>query len=459
MSSPHPSHKRPTIPASSKTLFALMCWAIPLFGCVHMEAATQQAVYSQAASPPSQEPATTGKEYGLAECLALGIQNHPRIAAQRASLAAAEDGVQALDSLRVPSLLVPDLPIRRHQASLGVTAAAAALEQAQRETAYAVTRTYFTVLYARDQERITRAVMDRLAATRDAAQKALDAGARDATAADVNRATVYLKLAETRHVQASQGVKRAVATLKEAMGLGSEASLAVRAGGLPKVDVQPSHDEIIAGALSRRAEIIRANIFAEVAGLEVEAQGTSHHSRKDTFASGSDLHSTEVPQTEHNTQYRPGGVPPEMPARLVGSRAERVKHADSFHQRALAMVATTRNLMSLEAEDAFLRWDEAAMQAKAAREAANTGYTLAQDLNKDFTAGLKVKVEEVIGAWVLTAQARGQYNEALYNKILALAELERVTAGAFNARLAELVAAQSVPKQDSKKEENDKNGR
>jgi hypothetical protein len=60
---------------------------------------------------------------------------------------------------------------------------------------------------------------------------------------------------------------------------------------------------------------------------------------------------------------------------------------------------------------------------------------------------------------VLTAQARGQYNEALYNKILALAELERVTAGAFNARLAELVAAQSVPKQDSKKEENDKNGR
>jgi outer membrane protein TolC len=351
--------------------------------------------------------------------------------------------------LHVPGLLVPDLPIRRRQATLGVTAAAAALDQAQRETAYAVTRTYATVLYARDQERVTRSVMDRLTAVREAAQKALDAGARDATSADVNRATVYLRLAETRHVQATQGVKRAVAGLKEAIGLGSNVSLNVRAGGLPRVDVRPSHDEIVAGALTRRAEIIRANIFAEVTCLEVEAQGTSHHMRKETFAIGSDIHATQVPQTEHNAQYRPGGVPPEMPAQLAGSRAERMQRARDYHERALALAAATRNLVNLEAEDAFLRWEEAALQAKAAREAADTGDNRARDLNNDFTAGLKVRVEEVINAWVLASQARGQYNEALYKEILALAELERVTAGSFSARRAELVSARPAPEQET----------
>jgi outer membrane protein TolC len=429
----------------------------PLLGCVHIVDATQPAVSPQVVARASQEPSVAGKEYDLAECLALGIETHPRIAAQRASLAAAEDSLRALNNLHVPGLLVPDLPQRQRQASLGVTAAAAALDQAQRETAYAVTRTYLSVLYARDQERVSRAVMDRLGATRDAAQKALDAGVRDATASDVKRATVYLRLAETRHVQASHGVKRALAGLKEAIGLGTEAPLTVPAGGLPGVDVQPSHDEILAGALSRRPEIIRANVFAEVTCLEVEAQATSHHTRKDTFANGSDIHSNQVPQTERNSQYRPGGVPPEMPAQLAGSRPERVKRAQSYHERALAMVTATRNLISLEAEDAFLRWEEAASQAKAAREAADTGDGLAQDLNKDYTAGLKVKVEDVINAWVLASQARAQYNEALYKQILGLAELERVGAGSFNARLPDLVAARPAPKQTTEKKDADAN--
>ena len=100
-----------------------------------------------------------------------------------------------------------------------------------------------------------------------------------------------------------------------------------------------------------------------------------------------------------------------------------------------------------------------ALQAKAAREAADTGDALARDLNKDFTAGLKVKVEEVINAWVLASQARGQYNEALYKEILGLAELKRVTAGTFNARLAETVAARPTPKQETEKREGDTKAR
>jgi outer membrane protein TolC len=442
--------RSPSVSAHFKLIVALLICIIPLFGCFRAVDAVLPAQSSQTLPVAAEGPAAAGIEYGLAECLGLSDQNHPRIAAQRATLAAAEDALRALDSLHVPTLVVPDLPIRRRQAGLGVTAAAAALDHAQRETAYAVTRTYLAVLYARDQEEVARAIVDRLSATRDAAQKSLDGGARDVTAVDVKRATVYLRLAESRRVQASQGVKRALAALKETMGLGAQATLMVRAGGLPEVDARPSQQEIVAAALDRRAEIIRANIFAEVACLEVEAQRTSHHKQKETFATGSDVHATQVPQTVHNDQYRPGGIPPEMPTRLAGSRSERVKRAQSYYERALATVAETRNLVGLEAEDAFLRWEEASLQARAAREAADTGDSMGKELNKDFTAGLKVKVEDVVNAWVLASQARTQYNEALYKQLLALADLERITVGSFNARLAERIASRA-PKEETKK--------
>ena len=149
-----------------------------------------------------------------------------------------------------------------------------------------------------------------------------------------------------------------------------------------------------------------------------------------------------VPQGVQNSEYRPGAVPPEMPTLLAGSRADRVKRAQSFNARAQAVAETTRNLIVLEAEDAFLRWEEAALQIQDAREAADAGDKLADDVSKDFTAGLRVKVEDVINSRVLASQARSQYNEYLYRQILALADLERITGGAFSARLVEATISQ-----------------
>jgi outer membrane protein TolC len=373
----------------------------------------------------------------LEDCLQLALQRQPRIAAWRASLAAAEDGFRALDNLQAPGLLVPELPVRRRQASLGITAAAAGVDQAQRETVYAVTRTYFSVLYAREQERLARGVVARLKATRDQAKRAVEAGEREVTNNEVNRATTYLHLAETKRSQAGQGVKRALAALKEAIGLRPEDCLEVPAGRLPEVKVRPCRDEVVAQALARRGELIRSTVFADVTCLEVEAQGTGVHKKMETFAAGSDIHAVLVPQGAHNGEYKPGAVAPEMPTLLAGSRPDRVKRAQSFHARARAAVEVARNLIALEAEDAFLQWEDYSRQAAEAREAAETGDQLASDLNKDYTARLKVKVDDVINAFVLASQARSQYNEALYRQILALAELERVTAGGFCARLTE----------------------
>src|SRR5205807_9996312 len=125
----------------------------------------------------------------------------------------------------------------------------------------AVTRTYFTVVYARHQERVARSVVDRLSAIQKAAQEAVNAGAANATTADVQRTTVYRGLAETRRIQATQGAQRALVSLREAIGLGPDVRLEVPAGSLPEPEVQPGRDEVVAWALERRGELVRANIL------------------------------------------------------------------------------------------------------------------------------------------------------------------------------------------------------
>ena len=90
----------------------------------------------------------------LADCLRIAIDQQPALAAQRASLAAAQEGYRGLQDLWVPTFLARDLPLRRKQSCLGITIAYAGLCQAEWETVYAVTRTYFGVVYARQQLRV-----------------------------------------------------------------------------------------------------------------------------------------------------------------------------------------------------------------------------------------------------------------------------------------------------------------
>jgi outer membrane protein TolC len=399
------------------------------------------------APEPSAAPAGTGfvrvLSLNLAQCLDLAMQRQPRLAAQRASLAAAQDGLRALENLQAPAILAPELPVRRKQAALGVTAAMAGLQQAEQETIYAVTRTYLTVLYARGQERVARGVVDRLTATRDAAKRQLDAGARDVSSADVSRVTVYLRLAETKQVQASQGVKRAAIALREAIGLGCEVVVDVPVGPLPAASVQPVREQIVAQAAAHRGELARAGVMVEATCLEIRVQAANMHRRVETFAAGADIHGVVVPQGIQNNEYRPGALPPEMPTLLAGTPADRARRAQDFNARAAAVAETTANLIVLEAEDAYLRFEEASLQLAKAREAADVGDQLAADLTKDFAAGLRVKTEEVINARVLAAQARSQYNEQLYRQLLALADLERITGGGFSARLVDAIAGPS----------------
>src|SRR5207302_6957136 len=117
-------------------------------------------------------------------------------------------------------------------------------------------------------------------------KRQLDAGSRDVAAADVNRASVYVRVAAAKRTQATQGVKRALAALKEAIGLRPDEALEIPAAPLTDVQVRPAHDEILAQALARRAELVRAGVLVDVTCLEVQAQGTSHHKKVESFAAG-----------------------------------------------------------------------------------------------------------------------------------------------------------------------------
>ena len=404
-------------------MFALPAWA-------QSEPAALPAVSSGAVVTPVQVPTL-----GLQECLQIAFDRQPALAASRASLAAAQDGYRGVANLRVPTFLARDLPIRRRQACLGVSAAAAAVDQSERETIYAVTRTYFSILYAREQQRIAVDVADHLRATLSTAISQLKAGTREATEAGVDKTTVYLRLAESRQAEAARGIQQATAALKEAIGFGPETSLQVPDERLPDPKLTINKDEIVALATARRGELAQAGLFSNITSLEVCAQSKSMHPQFRTFAAAADIHSRIIPQGDNGTDYRPGAIPPEMPTTLVGSRDERMTHARALCARADAVGEKTRNLIALEAEDAYYRWEEAATRIAQTREAAEKGSKLADSTRKDYTGGQNIKVEDVLTNEVLSAQARSQYVDALHRQVLALAALERITAGGFSAGL------------------------
>jgi outer membrane protein TolC len=389
----------------------------------------------QIAQAPSTNSAS-GPALSLSDCLRIAREKQPALQAYRDSVAAAEAGSDALQGMGLAALFAREIPIRKEQAALGITAASARLEQAERETDYAVIRTYFSVIFAREQKKVANKVTTELNDALENAKRLVKGGAKKPTQNDVERTEVYLRLAELKMEEADTGVARALAGLREAMGVGPDYVFEVGGDQLPEPTVKVNKQEIIRLALSRRAELTQADISAQVASLEVDAQGKSHRKQFHTFASGADLHAQPIPQGSMDDDYRPAAVGPEMPVSLAGKRRDRQARAEDFAARAAAVVDKTRGLIALEAEDAYLRWQQNTNNAARGREAADKGDKLAERIREDFKAlGEAVDYKEVLEAVVLASQARAGYNEAKFKVITALAALERITGGGFPAGL------------------------
>jgi outer membrane protein TolC len=369
----------------------------------------------------------------LADCVAIGLARQPTIVAHRASLAAAETQVQALGNMHLAGLISREMPIRKEQAAQGVTIAAAGLDQAQRETVYAVTRNYFSVIYATKQEAVVSGLLNKLKAAQEKAALLAKAGNPDfvVTDVDVDRLAANIDLFQLRQIEAAVGLKRAAAALREAMGVDPHTRVLLVRTELPPAEEIPGRDGLIALALARRGEMIQATTALCVTQLEVQAQQTGClRPMKQTFASVADVHVRPIPEGVSNTEYRPGAIGLEMPPTLVGKRADRVQRAEDLSARAAAVVDKTRNLITLETEEAYYKWEDAVRKLRTLAQTRERALRVAKSVQARFDIG-KVAGEELIHAQTLPDQAQAAYNEALYNHALALAALERITAGGF----------------------------
>jgi outer membrane protein TolC len=331
------------------------------------------------------------------------------------------------------SLISHEMGFRKQQACLGVTISQAGVDIAQWETVYAVTRCYYTLIYARQQEQVAKGLMEKLELSRKSAQALVKKADPDVpiTQVDVDKLTVNIELLELRLIEASTGVERATAALKEAMGLRYDTPLPLAVGNLPTPDDSADRDLMIQLALSRRGELLQAQCAAQLTQLEICAQNTGCLLPfKKTFAAGADIHAKPIPQGTSNGTYRPSAIGIEMPTTLVGNKNDRVARAQELNNRAGSVVEKTQNLIALETEDAYFKWQAASGQVKTLRESTVKSAKLAALISGRFENG-KVSSEDYLRARTLEDQTQAQLNEAIFNQILALAALERVTAGGF----------------------------
>jgi outer membrane protein TolC len=368
----------------------------------------------------------------LDDLLQLGTEKQPALAAARASLAAAQDGQQGLSNLPIfAKALTRDFPQRRQQACLGVTIAQASLWQAEWEARYAVTRNYYSVLYVRLQQELLKDVIEKLENGRAKALKMLNAGEGKITKLDLELLDINIEFLKVKGIEARVGGQKALAALREAIGVGPEYPLAIAEGTLPAPLATLDKDELIKQAIANRGEIVQATSASRVSELEVTAQSRKWFALKvPTFASGSDLHATPIPQGVANGEYRPGAIGLEMPSMLVGKRDDRIAHASDLSQRAGAVVDKALNLVALETENSYLKWTDARDRLILLDKLQPKARDLAEKILKRITDG-NANGADYIQAIGFADQIQAQRNEALYLHALSLAALERITAGGF----------------------------
>ena len=244
----------------------------------------------------------------------VAVERQPSVAAARASLAAAQLKASALEHMGLAALVARDLPVRRKQAVLGITIAEAEVETAECDARHAASFTYLAALYALDQQRTADSIVLQLGDLKTAAEEALKNGRKDVSKDQIDLIDSFIEMVKGRKEEAIQGYQRALAALREALGMGPECTIAIADTIMPDVRTLADRDVIVQLALARRGEVVQSVSAMEVFCLEVDAQGRILLSPARTFASGSDIHSKILSAPEHDPDYRPGPVGPTLAA-------------------------------------------------------------------------------------------------------------------------------------------------
>lgn len=384
----------------------------------------------------AQEKKDEVRELSLGECIAIAVERQPSLKAAFASQDSTTIARQALYNIGpVGNLLAPDLKVRKAQADRGLTAAEAEVQKVHAEVVHDVTRLYYSVVYARVQVQHLEDVVAQIEAFADFSKKLLNS----TTPGEMTQAkydTMLLAVSKVRKLRgtAQTGVKKAEAALREAMGV-SDGSLKFRVKDRELPVMQQNYplksEEVVEMALARRPELIMAQAGADAFRLEACAQDRVRFRRKvPTLAAGSDLHAKLFPtgSRDPGQNYRPEPILPEMPGMVVGRRSERVARVEALSRRADSVQEKARNLIVLEAESTFLEWDEAAKNIAFSKEALTAAKDLMEKIQESFD-NPKAQKDQLIRGYGEAAEAIAEYNSAVFQYLLEMAAMERVTAG------------------------------
>ena len=382
-------------------------------------------------------PAERATRYTLGEALAIAHQQHPQLGALRASMNAAMLKQRGLGEVKrtasvASAFIIPDYEFRMQQSDLGIQAAMAEYAQAQHEVTYAVIRCYFTVVYARAQGKVARDLVDQLEVNLEQVRRIVSGksgGVPGITKNTESNLALMVERARNQLILAETGTDRARAALREALGLDPTCRADVADETLPEIHAeQINRETVIAHATTRRGEILLAGIGADVTRLEACAQWAHRFDiMANTYAAGADIHARQVPQAMREPDYKPGAIAPEMPTRLLGKRETRSATAGVYADRADEAARQARSMVGLEADVGYTRWVQARRNVESSRVAAKEAREFVARLRE--AAGGKQSREDLIINEVSATQSIASFNEALYDQIVALANLERITAG------------------------------
>jgi outer membrane protein TolC len=379
-----------------------------------------------------------GPEMTLGECIAVALERQPSLKAVKDSTAATEAGYRALTNFgTVGTIVSPDLEIRKQQAKRGLMATSAEYQKLHNEIVQDVTRLYYTAVYAKQQKELADYAVVRMEFLVDLGRRLLEIEKDPTKLEGFNTLKLQLMrngLLEAKKLQSTATIGRlkALAGLREVMGVdGRTFPFRIKDDALPlmKQGVALTKDRVVELALERRPELVLAAAGVDAFRLEVYAQGRIPFRRVvPTLASGADIHAKEIPQAIRTaTDYRPGAILPEMPTQLVGSKYDRVCRAMAFAQRAEAVYEKARNLILVEAESTFYDFQLASEKLTYAKQQ----FEISKDVQQRVIAqqdAVKAK-DQLLVAEVEAAKAQSSYLQAVQDYLLALAALERVTAG------------------------------
>jgi hypothetical protein len=388
------------------------------------------------ANGPDIPPAPAISVLTLSDCLAIGRSQQPAIQAAQDSLGAAQMAQRGLNELKFGTrTFAKSVPVRRQQAAWGVNAAAANFYQVQRDMDAAVARMYFSVLYAAMQTALIDDIVKQLTATVNTGEALLgkEGAPPDLSPVSLAKAKLFLSLARTKQAEAHRGSQLAMDGLREAMGVGPDCPFEIAFVRLPDPVRGVDKQQLVALAVSRRGEVIQADSAQNITALEIKAQSLTRMAKGHTSAAGGDFHAKPIPTGSFGDDYKPGAIGLDFPTLFVGPKETRMERAAFVNGRAGAVAEKTRNLVALEAEAAFLKWEEAIAKMDETRPSADEGEKMLVKLKAALEGNVLQSYKDYLEMVVIVGQVKAQYNEALYNHAVALTEFERVTAGGFPA--------------------------